>query len=54
MSAVNYYIHKNSDDEVVVKINKKTKKGKYHIVGDNKYADFLNTCLLYTSPSPRD
>lgn len=46
MSKAGYYEHINKDGETVVKINKKTKKGKYYIVGANKYSDFINSPIV--------
>lgn len=45
MATPTYYEHKNEDNETVVKINKRTKKGKYYIVDSNN-SDFLNSPIV--------
>ena len=42
-------------DITIIDINDKhADQSKLEKIGDLEYENFLNTCLLYTSPSPRD
>ena len=41
-------------DEEITTVTTQTAEGEYIVVDSKKWLDVQNSCLLYTSPSPRD